>query len=179
MTGCEQFEGWVVAEADGALRGPDRDTLLAHVAQCPACRARLVEQQQIAGALTADRAPHVSDSEWAAQWDHIAASVAPAARRGRRAKPEEYRRIIRPMAWRLWAPTAIAACVLFAAIWWLTIGSTPRAVASPVEMARAEDASIEEIDVLGEKTQCMIVQTSPEYAAVIWIANENNSEDGT
>lgn len=180
MMRCEHFEGWIAAEADGVLGAPERDLLTAHLEQCPACRDRLAEQRQMATVLTNNTPPSVGAAEWSAQWDRIAAALPASAAQdsGRQRIPEraEHPRIIRPFAWRVWAPTAIAASVLFAAVWWLTIGSTPGAVASPVHMARAEDADIEEIDVVGEHTTCMIVQTSPEYAAVIWISDDSEEE---
>lgn len=195
MMRCEHVEGWLAAEADGALEVPERDLLLAHLASCADCRARLAEQRQVASALAADAAPKVSDAEWAAQWNDIVAALPTAAvgRDGSRAPilfappsggrveapTSEHRQIIRATGWRVWAPTAIAASLLLAAVWWLTIGSAPRAVASPVHMALAEDADIEEIDVVGETTRCMIVQTSPDYAAVIWISEESEEEDRT
>jgi anti-sigma factor RsiW len=195
MMPCEHVEGWLAAEADGALEGPDRDLLLAHLASCSACRARLAEQRQVAVALAGDVAPRISQTEWSAQWQQIVGSLptaaverdaarspilfAPPSVSGMKVRPAEHRRMIRPTSWRVWAPTAIAASVLLAAAWWMTIGSAPRAMASPVHMALAEDADIEEIDVVGETTRCMIVQTSPDYAAVIWISDESEEDDRT
>lgn len=54
------------AHRDGASIGGDPDALVAHIANCPACRARLEQMEQLADALRAERTPEPDERLWLA-----------------------------------------------------------------------------------------------------------------
>lgn len=53
MNGCHQFEEQVIAEAVGDLETQHRATLETHLANCGACRQRLVREQQLFASIDA------------------------------------------------------------------------------------------------------------------------------
>lgn len=160
MSDCEAYEGLLAAEADGALAGEDRVALLSHLGGCAACRTRLDEQRAVASLLSRQDPPPVGRQEWSAQWQRIAETL-PASRTRR---PRTL-----PMRLPFWLPASMAAALGFAVVLWLLAGRGSASPAGPLQMARAGEASIEELAIDDERATGMIIETSPEYAAVIWI----------
>lgn len=75
----EQLQAALSAEALGALAGPEREALLAHLERCGACRERLEELREAVGALAYAAPPAHLDPERSAR---IRARLLARARRG-------------------------------------------------------------------------------------------------
>lgn len=108
MRTCEEYEALVSAFIDGALTEAERETLMEHMASCPACQQYFDDQIAIHDALTDLEAEAPEDFT-----EKVMAKVRLTAQsRPEPEKPEK--RIIAFPRWRQWA--ALAACCAVAAL---------------------------------------------------------------
>jgi len=115
MSACPPEEQ-LSAYLDGELPEPDARALAAHLATCPTCAAELAALRRVEQLGRHLAAPEVSDDQWRATWDTIAARVAPAAARPSRRGAGLWRRL-RRLRLAL-VPVAAAALVALAlGIW--------------------------------------------------------------
>jgi anti-sigma factor RsiW len=106
MRGCIEFEEAIALHAAGGLDGPEREALLAHLADCAGCAAELQATRELLGEFSADTPALPAEREAA-----FAARVREAAERaGHRAVTP-----LRPRRWSVPARMVAAAGALAAA----------------------------------------------------------------
>jgi len=122
----ERLSGYL----DGELPSAEAAAVEAHVAECQACTDELAALRELRELAAGLAAPPVSEAQWAAAWDGIAARVA--------ARP-------RSRLWRMaraaLIPAAAAAVVALAVGFWAF---------GPYNEAEADDACIVEFVESGE-----------------------------
>ena len=74
-TECERLSEHLSAFADGELGEPDTAEVSGHLKDCKGCQTALDRFQMIGAAAGTILAPEVTESDWAAGWDHIAAAI--------------------------------------------------------------------------------------------------------
>lgn len=74
-TECERLSEHLSAFADGELGEPDAAEVSGHLKDCKGCQTALDQLRMIGAAAGTISAPEVTESEWAAGWDHIAAAI--------------------------------------------------------------------------------------------------------
>lgn len=171
MNERERIEAMLAAAADGTISDADRAVLDAYLTLHADDRQALADQRRVVAAMASDAPPAVASTEWDRRWDAIAGEIAGGAEASGGAT-----RTFR-IRWPIWLPTAMAAAIGLAVIWWVTAGPMTAATAAPFELAGANEATIDNLVVEDASATCMIMQPSEDSAAVIWITSENGQED--
>lgn len=125
------------AYLDGELAEPAAQAVAAHLGSCPACAAELASLRELKALTSNLSVPEVTEEEWMATWQAIAARVVPAAPPRRAAGVWSTTR-----RWRLaLLPVAAAALFALAAGVWGLYNAAPSALAHEVVVESVETAA--------------------------------------
>jgi len=139
--------------------------LEAHLNATPAAAERLVDVMPTPDPQLTSGVPSPSGADWDRVWERIDSVATSRAR-----PPRSLGRVF-----RLWQPLAAAAACLLLIVVWRTMLSPAE---PPWEIQLSDDVVVHELEVFGNASAFVAYADDESGAAVIWVFEEDENEQG-